>query len=435
MGSTLLSSINIGRETLMSHGSAMATLSDNVSNSSTTGFKSGNAIFADLLASGAGSVGNIEGTGGGDGSFITSVGTNLTQGALEQTNKPYDLGIDGEGWFTLAKPDANGDATTELSYTRAGNFQLDSKGRLVNSDGFLVMSIPLGGTGAALTPITITGRDAVPIPTTKATLKGNLDASTPLLTQDLPAEIVDNNQLQRLNPFNTAVRVVDSLGQSHDIGLSFFKTGFDAASGQTTWSVRAFANGDEVAGGSLGVPKQIGALESLVIGPDGNVVGAPTMVANATWANGTAPSAVTIDFSGFNGYAKESFISSTVSDGAVSGIAKSIGFDNGGQVSVVLDTGERTPIGTLALARFPNELGLRRQGNTLFAADISAGGVTYDAPRSKGRGSLQQGTLESSNVDLADQFINVIRVQRTYQAGSQVIKTADELLTTTIQIA
>ena len=123
MGSTLLSSINIGRETLMSHGSAMATLSDNVSNSNTTGFKSGGAIFADLLASGAGSVGNLEGTGGGDGSLITSVRTNLTQGALEQTNKPYDLGIDGEGYFTLAKPDAAGNATTELYYTRAGNFQ------------------------------------------------------------------------------------------------------------------------------------------------------------------------------------------------------------------------------------------------------------------------------------------------------------------------
>lgn len=433
MGSTLLSSINIGRETLMSHGSAMATLSDNVSNSNTTGFKSGTAVFADLLSSGAGSVGVIDGLSGGDGSLITTVASNLTQGALDQTNKPYDLGIDGEGFFTLAKPDGNGDATADLSYSRAGGFQLDAKGRLVNSDGYLVMSTPIGG--GALTPITLTGRDALPVPTTKSTIIGNLDAATTVLTQPLPAEINDNTQLQRLRPFNTALRVIDSLGKSHDIGLSFFKTGFDAASGETTWSVRAFANGDEVIGGTAGAPVQVGALESLVIGPDGAVKGTPTLTAKAAWANGTVPTDVTVDFSGFSGFARESFIATTVSDGSVSGIAKSIGFDPNGQISVVLDTGERTPIGVLALARFPNEQGLKRQGNSLFTSTTTSGEVSYDAPRSKGRGSLQQGALESSNVDLADQFVNIIRIQRTYQAGSQVIKTADELLSSTIQIA
>jgi flagellar hook protein FlgE len=433
MGSTLLSSINIGRETLMSHGNAMATLSDNVSNSNTTGFKSGSAVFSDLLSSGSGSVANIEGVSGGDGTMVSEISSNLTQGALEQTNKPYDLAIDGAGYFTLAKPDEKGEATAELAYTRAGNFQIDSKGRLVNGDGFLVMSIPLGGGDGNLTPITLTGRDALPVATTTSTIKGNLDTEHTPYLGELPAVIEDTTTLQRLNPFSTAVRVIDSLGKPHDIGLSFFKNPVDPQ-GNVSWSMRAFANSDEV-GGAPGGLVQVGTLDNITFGPNGVLAGTAATTLNATWSNGAAASSVALDLSGFTGYAKESFTSSTVTDGSIPGIAKSIGFDENGEISIILDTGERSPIGTLALARFPNELGLKRRGGTLFSPDVSAGEVQYDAPRAKGRGALQQATLETSNVDLAEQFVNLIRIQRSYQAGSQVIKTADELLNTTIQIA
>jgi flagellar hook protein FlgE len=411
----------------------MATLSDNVSNSNTTGFKSGSAVFSDMLTSGSGAVGTLEGVSGGDGAYVDSIVSNLTQGALEPTGKPYDLAVDGDGFFTLAKPDANGNATTEISYTRAGNFQLDSKGRLVNSDGYLVMSIPIGGNGENLIPITLTGRDALPVATTTAKVVGNLNASTSSIIGALPETFQTSAEIATYSPFNTAVRVIDSLGTPHDIGLSFFKTGINPEGG-ATWQVRAFVNNSEV-GDTTGVPVQIGKIEELTIDANGAVAGNPNFTVEAKWAGGAAASTVNIDLSAFTGYSKESFVSATTSNGSVPGTAKSIAFGTNGDVSVVLDSGDRTQIGTLALARFPNELGLRRAGNTLFAPSTAAGEVSYDAPTVKGRGGLAQGTIESSNVDLADQFVNVIRVQRTYQAGSQVIKTADELLNSTIQIA
>ena len=228
------------------------------------------------------------------------------------------------------------------------------------------------------------------------------------------------------------MKVIDALGSYHDVTLAFFKTDV-SGEGVATWDVRAFANGEDVQGGTPGALVQIGKSE-IKFGSDGIVQGDANINFTTGWANGAPQSNVTLDLSEFTGFAQNSFIGRINTNGTLPGTPKSIGFDSNGQITVVLDNGDSSPLGVLALAKFPNELGLQRAGSTLFTPSGATGEVQYGAPKGNGFGILTPGNLETSNVDLADQFVNVIRIQRTYQAGSQVIKTANELLNSTLQI-
>lgn len=429
MGSTLLSGINIGRETLMSHGSAMAAYADNVSNSNTTGFKAGLPEFADILARGEGTIGDIYRAASGDGVKLDQIKYLFQQGGIEPTGRPYDLAIDGDGFFTLAKTNSAGEQTGELYYSRAGNLEVDANGRLVNADGLLVMGF-VGDDTKALQPIQSSGKAVPATATTTALMSGNLNASTATIVGDAaPDTFTSITQLQALRPFAAPVRIIDSLGTAHEATINFFKTGAG------TWSARAYVDGSEVAGGTPGVPTAIGAAATITFGEDGVQTTPGTLNVTANWSNGAAASTVALDLSGFTGYSSESTVNATAQNGKMPGNVTGFAIDSKGVVSEVLSNGDKNVIGTLALARFPNVQGLVRSGQTIFSPTDDAGDVTYAAPTEDGRGSVNQGSLENSNVDLADQFISIIRVQRTYQAGSQVIKTSDELLNTTIQIA
>ncbi len=429
MSSTLLSSINIGRETLMTHGSAMAAMADNVSNSNTTGFKSGQAQFSDVLARGVGAIGDMMGASAGDGVALEKIRSSLTQGAIEDTGNPYDLAVDGQGFFALARPLADGTASSNVVYSRAGNFQLDKDGNLINADGLLVMGIPTGGDGTTLAPIAVADAQTTPVPTTTATMTGNLNNEAEIVA-GLPAQFTSDGQIAAFKPFATSVTMIDSLGAAHEVTLNFFKTGANA------WTVQAFADGEDVTGGTAAAAVAVSEQLAVEFGPDGvPTVNPLALNINAAWANGATAGAAAVDLSGFTGFATPSAVSATTQNGVRAGTPTGIEFADNGAVSVVFDNGTRSQIATMALARFQNTTGLERAGNTLFEAPEAAGEVKYAAPRSDGRGAIRQSALENSNVDLAEQFVNVIRVQRTYQAGSQVIKTADEMLTTTLQIA
>jgi len=428
VGSTLLSSMSIGRETLMSHGSAMAAMSDNISNSNTTGFKANSPTFEDFLGRGEGTIGDIPKAQAGDGSKM-NIEYIFTQGGVEPTGRPYDFAIEGDGLFALAKPSADGTPSEEIFFSRAGNFSLDNEGRLVNPMGYFLMGYQ-GVATDTLVPVQTDGLAVAAVPTTEGSISGNLNAETAPIVGALPDEFASVTELTSYSPFSTAIRIVDSLGTAHEATVNFFKTGAN------TWSARAYVDGGEVAGGTVGTPAAIGPATQVVFGPDGRPTVDPlTLNVQAAWANGANASAAVIDISGFRGYSSPSTVYGTAQNGIIPGTVQGIAIDERGVISQQLSNGEKNQIGTLALAKFPSVDGLQRVGNSLFTATNESGAVTYAAPADEGRGTISQGSLENSNVDLADQFVNVIKIQRTYQAGSQVIKTADQLLESTIQIA
>ena len=413
----LLTGLYAGRESLISHGSALATLSDNIANSNTTAFKSERTEFSGLLSNALGGVYSPT-MSYGNGVAVDGTKTNLAQGPIEDTGQNLDFAIEGDGYFVLS------DGTTNY-YTRAGNFKSDASGKLVTESGLNVMGY-LPSAPETLTTLSVNNTFVDATATSLMTLTGNLSVSSAVTS--VPAGAQTYEELSSAANFHTVASLYDSLGVNHDVDMYFYKTGTNA------WQVQAYCDASET-GGTAGVPAQIGSttLSFPTDGkfPEGTAV---EMQLSGAWT-GAANSAVTVDLSGMRQVGGSSALNSIAADGNPSGTITGIEVDQNGQIVGTLDGGGQTVLGTIALAKFVNPDSLDKLGDNLYQAGEESSAVAIGNPNSDGRGIVQNGELEQSNVDQASEFVNVIRYQRGYQAGSQVIQTMNELLNTTLQIA
>jgi len=202
--------------------------------------------------------------------------------------------------------------------------------------------------------------------------------------------------------------------------------------GNGTWEARAYVDGAEV-GQTEGTPVQVGS-GTITFDAQGHVSSGGNMQITANWAVGGNTS-TTVDMSKFTGYALGSAFTSITSDGVVAGTAVGFSFGSDGSLVALLSNGNTTSLGTLALASFRNPNGLERVGDNRFAIGMTSGEAIISTPTQNGLGNIAANSLENSNVDLATQFIDMVRIQRGYQAGSQVITTISDVIATTIQIA
>ncbi len=159
------------------------------------------------------------------------------------------------------------------------------------------------------------------------------------------------------------------------------------------------------------------------------------MTINAAWGNGANAQATTVDLSGLTGFAAPSNLSGLESDGSAAGSISGCEIEKNGTLNVLFSTGGKISAGTIALSTFRNAGELQRVGSTKLAESSASGKPTVGRPQSDGRGSTVGGALENSTVDPTGEFVDMIRFQRAYQAGSQVIQTYSQLLNTTIQIS
>lgn len=414
----LFSGLFIGKESLLAHGAAMATAADNIANSNTVGFKEQRTDFANLVAD---SIGGLYSSplNVGSGVKADQITTVHNQGTLEETDRSLDFAINGVGYFVAT------DGVNQY-YTRAGNFFADADGNLVTTDGYSV----LGYTAASpTTPTTLNLSNAVAnaSPTTTVTISGNLDARAQTIVP--PTNPATFRAIETDSSFSNAVRVIDSLGTAHDVSLFFFKTGTLA------YTVQAFVDGGEV-GGVAGTPVQVGTSQIAFQSTGQQAAGAASALNLAiNWGNGAAASAVAVDTSGITGFSSLSSFNSLTSDGVQIGTLVGTVVDDNGVISAQLSSGQTVEIGTLALARFRNPNGLRKVGDNDFVEGDTSGTALVGTANSDGRGEIKAESLENSTVDLASQFINIMRYQRGYQAGSQVLQTISQMLNTTMQIA
>ena len=417
---TLFPGLDAGRGSLMAHGTAIGAVSDNLSNANTPGYKSERADFSDVFASSQGSLfGSPTPVGGG-----TSIGsisiTHDKQGSVESTSRELDFSVQGAGMFVLT------DGTQQF-YSRNGTFFTDDTGNLVNGEGLSVM----GFTAASpTTPVVLNIGNvaAAPVATDTVNVSANLDASSPIVP--VVAAPLTFSELAAASSFSSIVRVYDSLGQPHEVSMHYFHT---AAS---TWDVQAFVDDSET-GGVGGTPVNVGTgtitFDANGVVPTGTAV---TALINAPWGNGAAASAVTVDLSKFTGYAAPSAVSTLSSNGNGTGDVQGYELQNDGSLLANLSNGTSVEVGVVALADFINPNGLKRAGSTLYLdSDGSAGKPTIGAPNASGLGTTSNFTLEQSNVDTANEFVGLIQYQRGYQAGSKVITTIDDLISSTLQLA
>lgn len=417
----LESALFSSKEGLTAHGQALAVVGDNVANANTTAYKTSRVEFADLFADGKSGGGSGGIPKSGSGVAVARVRQIHETGVIEATGRQLDVGIAGDGFFMV------GDVEAPF-YTRAGNFSINADGLLVTADGDPVLG--LQGTGTTLGTLNMKNITATGQATSLVTLFGNLNSTTDITT--VPAAPASFNEINDSASFVVpSLAVNDSLGDSHNVKLAFFKTGTN------TWEARAYMDGEDV-GGTAGVPVEVGTAVTLEFQSSGVLTDAAAenavMTLTPAYAGGAAAGNFTVDLSGFTQFAGTSLMNSINQDGQAAGNVKSYEFASTGEVNAILDTGSIVQIGTIQLAQFPNVDGLERAGNATFRAGQTTGDPTISDPGDGGSGKLEAASLERSTVDLAGQFIELVLFQRGYQANSQMMNAASELIQGTLQL-
>ncbi|MFA1713044.1 flagellar hook protein FlgE [Peribacillus frigoritolerans] len=392
-------------------------IGNNVANVNTYGFKKSRVTFSDAMnqtVSGASAAtANRGGTNSkqiGLGSTIATIDTIHTQSSLQTTGRDLDLGISGDGYFVVKQGDS-------LSYTRAGNFYLDDNGTLVNSNGLKVQAYKIDENGKrskTIGDVAVNVNAILPaITTTKISVSGNL-----------ASDAIDGTV------FSQQMKVVDEKGKEQTATIYFQKNGDDK------WELfdeEPVALGDT----SSTKPKPF---TSVNFGANGQIVAADKTQAGQTinissgneddsdTAVDESVQKVNLDFDFSNlTQVKGSTTALVNPDGNKEGKLESFNIGSSGEINGVYSNGLITTLGQLAVAKFSNASGLTKTGGNTFQESINSGTANINIA-GEGRGVIASGSLEMSNVDLSEEFTEMIVAQRGFQSNSRIITTSDEIL-------
>jgi flagellar hook protein FlgE len=348
----------------------------------------------------------------GAGVNVGSIDQLFTQGSLQSTGQNTDLAIQGDGFFIVNNGQRN-------VYTRAGNFQLDATGRLVTPVGYVAQGrvademgeFPAGGQ---IEDIQINMGQTAPARSTSVMgFSGNLDAA---------AAVDDTHSM--------GITVYDATGAAHEIEVEFTNTG----PGAWTWVATCDTTGITPAGSGTVTFNGDGTLDTFTY-PGG---GAGLTI---TPAGGSAdPFDITIEagtsggIGGLTGFAGTSDAVVDSQDGYQSGNLVEISVDYRGMITGYFTNGTSFNLAQLALANFDNPSGLQRMGENVYSESSNSGLAITDFAGEASASSITPGALESSNVDISQEFTNMIIAQRGFQANARVISTADEILQELVNI-
>lgn len=378
----MLRSLFAGISGLRTHQTMLDVTGNNIANVNTVGFKSSATQFQDSLSQlvqnstlPRADAGGTNPAQVGLGVQLAGIRTNFSSGAPQPTGVPTDLMIAGDGFFVVR----NG---AESLYTRNGGFSFDAAGRLTTIDGSLVQGwTAQNGTitgGQGIGDITLPiGAVAPASATTTASATGNL-----------PADTAIGEQLVR------DMQVYDGTGEASTLRLTFTRTatGWDATDGAGSSTSLAFVDGEQTAASSI---------------TSGGVV---------------------VDLSALTGFADVSTVALTEQNGRPAGTLVSYALTEDGSLMGTFSNGESSVLARIALAGFTNPEGLEKVGSSQFRPTGNSGQATLGQAGADGLGGIISGALEMSNVDLSQEFTNLIVAQRGFQANARIITTSDEVL-------
>ena len=397
-------SIYTGVAGLQASQRAVDVIANNIANVNTIGFKSSRVTFAEAIQQtlrGASESG-VNPMQIGLGVNLGSIDNLMTQGNLKSTGNATDAAIMGDGFFML------GDGT-KISYTRAGDFQLDGSNELVSaSNGACVLGWAADpATGTVDTSGSITAASAILIPigtrlaarqTANITYQGNLDS-----TQDTST------------PVSTSFTVYDSLGNSHALTVQFARSA--TTDNAWTWTVSS-PDGTSTDTGTLTFTSDGEAQTDSI----------SFSLALTTPSGAAATIPMTADVSTLTQLAGSTSAQAVSQDGLAPGSLESFNIDESGIVTGVYSNGMSETLAQIAIAGFTNPAGLTKLGNGLYSPSANSGIPNVQAPGAGSNGTLSAGYLEMSNVDLAQEFADLIVMQRAFQANSKIVTTGDEML-------
>jgi len=461
----MMRSLFSGVSGMQNHQTRMDVIGNNISNVNTTGFKRGRVNFQDLLSqqmSGAAKptdeLGGVNPKEVGLGMNIASIDTIHTQGSLQTTGVQTDVAIQGNGFFVMK-------AGEKSFYTRAGTFGVDNEGTLVNPgngmrvqgwqakdiDGELVLNTS-SQTEDLLIPV---GSKIAAKATTNVDYACNLDKRLPEIAEGASrAQIADST-------WATEFKVYDNFGEEHTLNVSF--TRVPGTQNQWNATVNVDPTNAEATATRVGVNTTDGTANTFIVNFDnlgklsgitdsaGNnsaaagkvVLQASFNVLGANPDEGGAPTRQTFNINlGEIGsvrntvtqFSEKSSTKAYTQDGFTMGYLENFKIDQSGMITGVYSNGTNRMLGQIAMASFANQGGLEKAGENTYVQSNNSGYANVGTSGVAGKGKLIAGALEMSNVDLTEQFTDMIVTQRGFQASSKTIQTSDTMLDTVLNL-
>jgi flagellar hook protein FlgE len=473
----MLRSMYSGVSGLRGFQTALDVVGNNIANVNTIGFKGGQTVFQDLLSQtiqGAG----LPAQGGGTnpaqvglGMRLAGTTTNFAQGGLQNTGRPTDMSIQGDGFFVVRRG-------AEQFFTRAGAFSLDGNGRLTSPQGALIQGWTADVQGVINNNLDVgdinmpVGTLINPQVTRNVKVGGNLPANaTVSLGAYTPA--TNSYATSKGTVISTAITIYDDNGAAKSVTFEFLRgsaaediTATGAGSPKQVWKLMMKSDLDpttpaleDVLSAAIPVTFDLGTgkISAIAAGPSQLVAGSNTagtgfdlssalLGSGATFKPlgvfaGAAPGPADIlhidladptqpvtQFSAINS------ISAIDQDGSAPGALQTFTISQDGIITGVFSNGKTQSIAQIALATFSNPAGLEKLEGSMYRPSANSGLAQVGVAGIAGRGTLAGGTLEMSNVDLAQEFTNLIVAQRGFQAATRVITASDEVLSDLVNI-
>ncbi|MGI5173673.1 flagellar hook protein FlgE [Treponema sp. OMZ 840] len=461
----MMRSLYSGVSGMQNHQTRLDVIGNNVANVNTTGFKKGRVNFHDMISqqlSGAAKptteVGGINPKEVGLGVMVASIDTIFTQGNLQSTGVGTDVAIQGNGFFVLKDGE-------ETFYTRAGAFGIDRDGTLVNpADGLRVQGWMARELNGEMVINTAGNTEDLIIPVgTKDPAKAtenvnfacNLNKNTPEILEGATARDIAKGT------WATEFKIYDSFGNAHNLAVSFARV----AGTPNQWLATVDVDPDnaDFTQTRVGLGTTDGMGNTFLVNFDntGTLLSVSDTVGNVTNPGGeiilqtsfTVPESnpdadgnplrqtLNINLGTIGSQkntitqsASESSTKAFFQDGYTMGYLDNFKIDQSGVITGVYSNGTNRAIGQIALASFTNQGGLEKTGSNTYVQSNNSGLANIGTSGIAGKGSLLAGTLEMSNVDLTEQFTDMIVTQRGFQANSKSIQTADTLLETVLSL-
>ena len=398
---------------LSASSAALKSISNNLANLNTDGYKDQTTDFSDVFYQSLGSSGNGNPIQSGLGVQVSGLSSDLSNGAISSTGISSNMALDGNGYFVTQ------DSSSGLNYTRSGDFTTNTAGQLTTLGGQLVMGFPaVGGTvngSGKLQALSVgAGTTTTANPTSQFSLTANLNSDTAL------------NGVQ-----TSQISVYDSLGSSHLLTMTYTKTGTN------TWNYNATIPSAEISGGT-GTATSVGS-GSLSF----DTTGALTSAGSATLALGPlSDGAATLntawnmrDSSGndlLTQTASAASTSATTQDGYAAGTLAGFTVLTDGTIEATFTNNQNRAIGQVAVASFANPEGLTLSGDNLYSVNSASGAAVIGTAGTGGRGTIKGSSVEGSNVDVATEFAKMIVAQRSYEANAKAITAFDQVEQATI---
>lgn len=435
---SLYSSMNTALSGLNAQSRALGHISDNIANSQTTGFKRTDTNFVSYISESNSEV-HRPGTVLARPDF-----TNQVQGTIEQVENPLAMAISGQGFFTAALPvgrDSDGDRTFDARsfYTRAGDFNRDSEGYLVNGSGYVLQGWPVTDgevDKTQLVPIQIEEDLFTPTPTENLSFTGNLAAGGTTAQ-------------------STSIQVIDSLGQQRTLTLTFTPT---ALTTDNTWkldikapelttpligSINILFGKDGATDQPDGTLAEFTGATAGITGSSGAAGTAATVAFNANFGQGSQPIVLNLGQFGVSGGLTQ-FASPTGSsglsvnsfsqDGIPTGSFSSVTTQKNGDVRINYDNGQSRVVARVPVTIFKDPDRLEHLDGQAFLRTPESGEARVVEAGEDGSGLISTRAIESSNVDIATEFSKLILAQRAYSANTKIVTTVDELLQETLNM-